>query len=212
MAQIRPGFDTIFLVTLQLSPPDARRLRKRPYCRKGDSIVVDSAMRCHICGFENSEGVRFCGYCGKELPLPNTGYIPQTQEQIREPALPQHAHEGPGAYSKILVAVVVVIVLIAVIVALVVAFAGSGPHLKISNWTSTNASVLVIFTVEVANTGHESGSATIHCTVTFGNGDTYRSTQEISLGAGESGTYAITVIVPFSHILDTSGQYSCTLS
>ena len=169
-------------------------------------------MKCPICGFENPKGVRFCGYCGEELPPPPPGYIPQTQGSLPEIASPQQTPIRLGTYWKILVAVVVVIVLIAIIAALIMTFAGSGPHLKITSWTPTNAAMFVLFSVQVSNTGHESGSATVHCTVTFGNGDSYSGTQAISLGPGESTACAVTVIIPYSHMLDTTGEYSCTLS
>ena len=114
--------------------------------------------------------------------------------------------------TLVIVAIVVVILLIAVVAVLVLAFSGSGSHLKITEWTPMNAVALVIFAVEVSNTGEESGSATIHCTVTFSNGDSYSGTQAINLGPGESSTYTVTVTIPFSHMLDTSGEYSCTLT
>ena len=160
-------------------------------------------MKCPNCGSWNPEGEKFCGYCGRDV-------VPQVQQSIA--ASPPMARRTGMNRTLVMVAIVVVILLIAVVAILIVAFSGSGPHLKITRWTPTNAAMFVIFAVEVSNTGEESGSATIHCTVSFSNGDSYSGTQAINLGPGESSGYAVTVIVPFSHILDTSGEYSCTLS
>ena len=160
-------------------------------------------MKCPNCGSWNPEGERFCGYCGRDV-------VPQVQQSIA--ASPPMARRTGMNRTLVMVAIVVVILLIAVVAILIMAFSGSGPHLKITRLTPTNAAMFVIFAVEVSNTGEESGSATIHCTVSFGNGDSYSGTQAINLGPGESSGYAVTVIVPFSHILDTSGEYSCTLS
>ncbi|MCJ7739386.1 MAG: hypothetical protein MUQ10_19080, partial [Anaerolineae bacterium] len=85
--------------------------------------------------------------------------------------------------------------------------------LEITDYTYTPTSSLgvVVFTVQVTNTGGATDSATIHCTVTFGDGDTYSNTQSISLNAGQSNTYAVTVMI-IGHYFDMSGTCSCHLS
>ncbi len=162
-------------------------------------------MRCSNCGTENAEGLGFCGHCGAALPSPAPG-----QGQFYGIAPPRHPPAKSRTSWIVILAVVAVaaIVMIAVFIALLLS---SGPDLEIANWTPTNAMLSVIFTVSVANRGDHSNSATILCTVTFGNGDSYNSSKAITLGPSESSSYVVAVTIPSSHWTDVTGEYSCTL-
>ncbi len=110
---------------------------------------------------------------------------------------------------------VILVVVAIVAIAAVAAFflMGNGSHLEITNETHTPTSALgfVVFAVTVANTGSASGSATIHCTVSYSNGDSYTGTQKITLDAGQSETYTMSVMTSMLHMGDMSGTYSCRL-
>ncbi len=160
-------------------------------------------MKCQNCGTENPKDERFCGYCGREL-----------LSQVQQPAEASWLmiKRTDGIKTAIIVAFVAAIILIAVIAVVLVMPFLRGPHLEITNWDTVNGGMFIIFAVNVSNTGGESESATVLCTVTFDNGDSYSGTQEISLDSGESDTYGIAVTLPVIHWLDMSGKYSCTLS
>lgn len=167
-------------------------------------------MYCPKCGVPDSDGMSFCANCG----YPLTQGAPQVQEPRPAWTSQLMAEEAGGNKTLAIVAVVVVAMVVvgAIAVLLMVSWANSS-HLEITNYTYTPTSSLgiVVFTVQVSNTGETTGSATIHCTVTFGNGDTYSNTESISLDAGQSNTYTVTVLT-VTHYFDTSGTCSCYLS
>jgi uncharacterized membrane protein YvbJ len=165
-------------------------------------------MYCPQCGSANKEGSRFCERCGGPLGQPS----PQTQ-----PLQPVQTYQPPARTDHISIVLIVVVVAVALVVVAaavaMLALTGNGSHLTITHFTNSATSSLsfVMFVVTVSNTGSHAGSATIHCTVTYGNGDSYSASQRITLDAGQSNTYTVTVVTSLAHIGDTSATFSCTL-
>jgi hypothetical protein len=169
--------------------------------------ALEESMYCPKCGAVLSDGVSFCAHCGNPLVQG------APQFQASQPAWTSQPMTNMPGKNKTLVIVAVVVVVIIVVAAIAVLLMANSSHLEITNYTYTPTSIMgfVVFTVSVSNTGGATGSATIHCTVTFSNGGTYSNTESISLGAGQSNTYYVTVMT-LGNYLDTSGTCSCNLS
>ena len=157
-------------------------------------------MYCQRCGAENSEGVNFCAKCGNPLG------------QAAPPLQPQPtAARSSSKMLLVIVAVVVAVILIVAVIAVLLLAGGSNLEITDSSYTDTSAFGIVVFTVEVTNHGDSTDSGTIHCKVTFSNGDVYTGSRDITLAAGQSETFVITVTTGLTHILDSSGEYEVSL-
>lgn len=158
-------------------------------------------MYCQKCGAENAEGVNFCAKCGNPLG------------QAAPPLQPQPVAARSSSMMLLVIGVVVVAVILIAAVIAVMLLAGGSSNLEItdSSYTDTSAFGIVLFTVEVTNHGDSTDSGTIHCKVTFGNGDVYTGSRDITLAAGQSETFVITVTTGLTHILDSSGEYEVSL-
>lgn len=126
---------------------------------------------------------------------------------------------GPPMAKSNRNAVLLTVIVTAAIVAMValIAYVQSIPHssadLTMTNWehTSTSSAGGVIFLVDVMNRGGSVGTATIHCAVTYENGETFSDNQYIALAPGASDRFIVTVVISLSHTLDSSGVFDCRL-
>ena len=110
-----------------------------------------------------------------------------------------------------ILAVAVVVIVVVAVVALLLVTRGSDLEITDYAYTDTGAFGMVVFTVEVTNHGGSTDSGTIHCEVTFGNGDIYSGTRDFTLAAGQVETFVITVTMGIDHLLDTSATYDVFL-
>lgn len=161
-------------------------------------------MYCPRCGFNNAEGMNFCSHCGSPLAPP-------------QPVMQQYGPPPTADKSKLLIIIAIIvaaIVIVAVIAAILLTSGSSNTGLVITDQTHTETAYLsvVVFSVTVSNPGAHTDSATLKCTVTYGNGDSYSGSQDITLDAGQSSTYQVMVTTSFTHMLDTSGAYAVHLS
>lgn len=165
---------------------------------------------CNRCGMTNADGVNFCATCGNPL-----GQTVAAAPAGQPSPIPRQAMlNDPRKRLMIIAAIVVAVLVVVAIVAVVLLTAHhSTAQLKISDssYTPTAAFGAAVFTVTVENTGSTSASGTIHCKITFSNGDSYSASQDITLDGGASSTYYVTVTTSLTHLLDSSADYTCTL-
>ena len=158
-------------------------------------------MKCPNCGTENVDQAVACQRCGTKFA---GGFA--------QPIGPPLA--APAKKSKVLWIVAIVLVVIVVVGILAAYLLMNSATLSIVDFEATyNLAGDVNFVVQLENLGTKTGTSTLVCKVTFSSdGMAFENSRSVTLGAGESNSYTLTVDIPIAYILDTTGTAAVFLT